>query len=189
MRQTVYTITAAPMFPDGKTGFRRTIGEGFTLASALQDAAVWAEDFDPEEHSEPCESCGGQEPEDCDNAHCENGREEPNAFDVTASWSEIEGERLERWRRDRRLLIANRNTDDGAVGDKLAEDPGLPGIDLEPLQGYDIMQAVLAVVLNREETSPEEVNTYLASEGVETLYDAHIAPAITTVERAIRGEI
>lgn len=70
-----------------------------------------------------------------------------------------------------------------------ADDPGLPGIDAKPLQGYDIMQAVLAVVLDREETTPEEINSYLAAEGVEALYDAHIAPAITTVERAIRGEI
>lgn len=118
MRQSVYTITAAPMFPNGKTGFWRTVGEGTTLASALRDAAVWAEDFDPVEHSERCESCGGHGSEDCDNEHCENGREAPEAFDVTASWSEIEGERLEKWRRDRRLLIAKRSADHDALADK-----------------------------------------------------------------------
>ena len=71
----------------------------------------------------------------------------------------------------------------------MSENNELPGIDPEPLQHYEIMQAVIAVVLNREETTPEEINAYLAEDGAETLYDAHIAPAITTVERAIRGEI
>ncbi len=65
----------------------------------------------------------------------------------------------------------------------------LPGINTEHLEGFEIMQEVLAVVLNREETTPDQINTYLAEAGVETLYDAHIAPAITTVEQAIRGEI
>ncbi|HKT82430.1 MAG TPA: hypothetical protein VJQ84_01195 [Solirubrobacterales bacterium] len=70
-----------------------------------------------------------------------------------------------------------------------AEDPDLPGIDPKPLQGYEIMQAVFAVVLNREEITPKEIDAYLAKEGVEALYDAHIAPAITTVEQAIRGDL
>lgn len=71
----------------------------------------------------------------------------------------------------------------------VAEDPDLPGIDPGPLQDYEIMQSVIAVVLNREETTPEEINAYLAEGGAETLYDAHIAPAITTVEQAIRGDL
>jgi hypothetical protein len=71
----------------------------------------------------------------------------------------------------------------------VAEDPDLPGIDPGPLQNYEIMQSVIAVVLGREETTPAEINAYLAEEGAETLYDAHIAPAITTVEQAIRGDL
>lgn len=71
----------------------------------------------------------------------------------------------------------------------VAEDPDLPGIDMEPLRHYEIMQSVIAVVLNREETTPQEINAYLAEEGAETLYEAHIAPAITTVEQAIRGDL
>ena len=70
-----------------------------------------------------------------------------------------------------------------------AEDLDLPGIDPEPLQGYEIMRSVISVVLNREEITPEEINAYLAEEGAETLYEAHIAPAITTVEQAIRGDL
>lgn len=70
-----------------------------------------------------------------------------------------------------------------------AAEAALPGIDLAPLRHYEIMQSVLAVVLNREETTVEEINAYLAEYGAETLYEAHIAPAITTVERAIRGEL
>jgi hypothetical protein len=70
-----------------------------------------------------------------------------------------------------------------------AENPNLPGIDSEPLRSYEIMQSVIAVVLNREETTPEEINAYLAEEAAEMLYDAHIAPAITAVEQAIRGDL
>ena len=74
-------------------------------------------------------------------------------------------------------------------GHTMNKDSQLPGIDTEPLEGYEIMREVLAVVLNREETTAQQINTYLDEKGVGTLYDAHIAPAITTVERAIRGEI
>lgn len=71
----------------------------------------------------------------------------------------------------------------------MSDDNQLPGINMEPLEGYEIMREVLAVVLNREEASAEQINSFLAEKGAGTLYDAHIAPAITTVERAIRGEI
>jgi hypothetical protein len=126
MSQIIYTISAAPMFPDGKTGFWRDIGEGFTLAGALADAEIWADGFNPADHSEPCESCGGHESDECSSEHCEGGREVPDALDLTAAWREYDesdqGEKLATWRKDRRGLLANRMRNAGykVEGDALA---------------------------------------------------------------------
>jgi hypothetical protein len=88
-------------------------------------------------------------------------------------------------------LIDYKNSLEDAVR-RLTDDDkaALPGIDTEPLEGYEIMREVLAVILNREETTAEQINAFLRGEvGAEGLYEAHIAPAITTCERAIREEI
>jgi hypothetical protein len=123
MSQVIYTISAAPLFPRGTEGFRRDIGQGFTMAGALEDAALWADAFNP---SELCESCGGHESDECENEHCEGGREVPDALDLTASWREYDegdqGEKLATWRKDRRGLLANRMRNAGYAdqGDRLA---------------------------------------------------------------------
>lgn len=126
MSQIIYSISAAPLLPRGTEGFRREIGEGFNLAGALADAALWADGFNPADHSEICESCGGHESDECQNEHCEGGREAPDALDLTASWREYDesdqGETLATWRKDRRGLLANRMRNAGYKdeGDRLA---------------------------------------------------------------------
>ena len=88
-------------------------------------------------------------------------------------------------------LIDYKNALEDAVR-KLTDDRAaeLPGIDEEPVRGFEIMREVLAVILNREETTTAQINAFLRGDiGAEGLYEAHIAPAITTCEQAIRGEL
>lgn len=74
--------------------------------------------------------------------------------------------------------------------DESGRDP-LPGIDLAPLEGDEIMQNVVATILNREEFTAAEINAALQREGSEpeTLYMQIIAPAIDRCEEAMRGTL
>jgi hypothetical protein len=61
--------------------------------------------------------------------------------------------------------------------------------DKGALKGYEVMQEVMRIVLNREELTPKDLSKYFEANSAEELYDSIIAPAVDAVERNIRDTL
>lgn len=61
----------------------------------------------------------------------------------------------------------------------------------DALEGYEIMEQVFSIMLNREEIGAQEIADYLNDDskaGIDGLYEDYVGRAVDHIERVIREE-